>query len=89
MKGDASLTDLRVEDKLKIGNMLKELAKAQREGQQAARERQEYQSRLNKLRGQNETIIKVSIRSALSNRAPRSRPRSLHYLLPLVRDELS
>ena len=37
MKGDASLTDLRVEDKLKIGNMLKELAKAQRQGQQAAR----------------------------------------------------
>ena len=59
MKGEAALTDLRVEDKLKIGNMLKELAKARREGQQAARERQEYQSRLHKLRGQNDSIIKV------------------------------
>ena len=46
--------------------MLKELAKAQRQGQQAARERQEYQSRLNKLRGQNESIIKVRARLSLS-----------------------
>ncbi|KAL1507713.1 hypothetical protein AB1Y20_007326 [Prymnesium parvum] len=59
--GEASLQDLREEERLKIGNVLRELAKAQREGNQAARERQEYLVRLNSLRGQNDSIIKETI----------------------------
>ena len=59
--GEASLTDLKLEEKLKIGTVLRELARAQRQGQLAARERQEYQARLSNLRGQNEIIIKVSV----------------------------
>ena len=62
-----------MEEKLKIGNMLRELARAQRQGQQAARERQEYQARLSKLRGQNENIIRVR-HLALSHPTARCAP---------------
>lgn len=58
-EGGATLKDLRAEEKLKIGNMLRELAKAQREGVQAKNERETYQERLLKLRTQNEGIIQV------------------------------
>jgi RNA polymerase-interacting CarD/CdnL/TRCF family regulator len=63
MPGDghagATLHDLRNEDKLKIGNLLRELARAQREGQQATRERSQYAERLNQMRSQNNLIVQV------------------------------
>jgi hypothetical protein len=63
MPGDgtagATLHDLRNEDKLKIGNLLRELARTQREGQQATRERSQYAERLNQMRSQNNLIVQV------------------------------
>ena len=56
----ASLTDLREDEKLKIGNLLRELARSQREAQQATNDRQEYASRLQRMRLQNDSIIQVS-----------------------------
>ena len=53
----ASLSELRADEKLKIGNLLRELARAQREGNQASSERREYAARLQKLRAQNDSII--------------------------------
>ena len=55
----ASLTDLREDEKLKIGNLLRELARSQREAQQASNDRQEYASRLQRMRVQNDSIIQV------------------------------
>ena len=55
----ASLTDLREDEKLKIGNLLRELARSQREAQQASNDRQEYATRLQRMRVQNDSIIQV------------------------------
>ena len=57
--GNATLSDLRNEDKLKIGNLLRELARAQREGQQATQERSQYAARLRQMRSQNDLIVQV------------------------------
>ena len=48
----AAITDLRMDEKMKIGNLLRELARSQREAQQASQERQEYASRLQRMRTQ-------------------------------------
>ena len=53
----ASLADLQPADKAKVSNLLRELARAQRDGKQASDARDEYQSRLQKLRAQNNTIV--------------------------------
>tara|TARA_B110001452_G_scaffold103289_1_gene85715 strand:+ start:350 stop:544 length:195 start_codon:yes stop_codon:yes gene_type:complete len=55
----AAITDLRMDEKMKIGNLLRELARSQREAQQASQERQEYASRLQRMRTQNQSIIEV------------------------------
>ena len=55
----ASLADLKAEDKEKVGNLLRELARSQRDSHQAAAERQDYQARLQKLRSQNAEVINV------------------------------
>ena len=59
--GSATLTDLRKEDKLKIGNLLRELAQAQRDGQDASKERSQFNSRLQHLRSHNEHIIQETV----------------------------
>eukprot|EP00967_Tisochrysis_lutea_P109217 scaffold169853_cov22-Tisochrysis_lutea.AAC.1 len=56
----ATLHDLRQEDKLKIGNLLRELARAQRQGQQANLERTQYAERLKQMRSQNHLIVQAS-----------------------------
>jgi len=48
-----------MDEKMKIGNLLRELARSQREAQQASQERQEYASRLQRMRTQNQSIIEV------------------------------
>ena len=65
----AALTDLRPEDKAKVGNLLRALARAQRDGQQANAERQEYQDRLRSLRTQNSEIVQetVALRTKFRN----------------------
>ncbi|EOD21453.1 hypothetical protein EMIHUDRAFT_255263 [Emiliania huxleyi CCMP1516] len=60
--GGATLKDLRSEDKLKIGNLLRELARAQREGQQATRERSQIAARLQAMRSQNDLIEAAELR---------------------------
>lgn len=55
----AAITDLRMDEKMKIGNLLRELARSQREAQQASQERQEYATRLQRMRTQNQSIIEV------------------------------
>ena len=55
----ALLTDLAGSEKAKVGNLLRELARAQRAGSQASKERNEYQDRLKKLREQNGEIVQV------------------------------
>ena len=57
--GGATLADLCPNDKAKVGNLLRELARAQRDGQSASAERQEYRDKLLKLRSQNSEIIQV------------------------------
>ena len=57
----ATLTDLRPEDKAKVGNLLRELARAQRDGQQASAERAEYQQKLRTLRSQNTEIVQETV----------------------------
>ena len=47
------------DEKLKIGNLLRELARSQREAQQASNDRQEYATRLQRMRVQNDSIIQV------------------------------
>ena len=55
----ASLEQLRPQDKEKVGNLLRELARAQRTQQQEAADKEEYHNRLVKLRSQNHEIIQV------------------------------
>ena len=51
------LTDLAPADKAKVGNLLRELAKAQRASQQAHKERNEFSDRLKQLRDKNNEIV--------------------------------
>jgi len=67
----ASLNELREEDKLKIGNLLRELARAQRDGQQATRERGQYAARLQQMRSQNDLIVQVRPLTGLGQTAAR------------------
>ena len=55
----ASIADLKSEDKEKINNLLRELVRARKHGEQASMERTEYQQRLLNLRSQNSEIIQV------------------------------
>ena len=66
--GGATLKDLRSEDKLKIGNLLRELARAQREGQQATRERSQIAARLQAMRSQNDLIVQACALAASAHR---------------------
>ena len=60
-----TLADLCPNDKAKVGNLLRKLARAQRDGQTASAERQEYRDRLLKLRSQNNEIVQVTGVAAL------------------------
>ena len=53
------MADLPDDEKCKIGNLLRELARSQREAQQAANDEQEYAKRLQRMRMQNDSIIQV------------------------------
>ena len=55
----ATVEDLPDDEKCKIGNLLRELARSQREAQQAANDKQEYAKRLQRMRMQNDSIIQV------------------------------